>query len=141
MTNPDISLSGEARLKARRLRFARYVGLAMLAGFAGGIATGQIGALVVSGAVSVSVLVALWAALLIAALWFTRDYFRRIDELDVLDNLWSSTIALYAFFAAAASWYVFHDLGIAAPPRFEVLAIFTFAMQIIAYAARKLGWR
>jgi hypothetical protein len=81
------------------------------------------------------------AIVVVAGIWFTRDYFRRIDQLDLLDNLWASTTALYTFFITAGSWYIIHGKDLAPSPDFAATALFTFAVLIIAYAARKLGWR
>jgi hypothetical protein len=141
MTSHEQSLSGEARLKQRRNRLVRYLALTLFAGFIGGVVTGWAGRLATTEALPVPLFVGLWLAVLVAFVWFTRDYFRRVDELDLLDNLWASTIAVYAFFAAAGSWFVFHDIGIAPPPSGEALGLFTFAALLIAYAARKIGVR
>lgn len=141
MTRNDANLSGEDRLKRRRARLARFGVLGFVAGVIGGFATGALGRMAASGDIPTAVLAILWAAIMATAIWFTRDYFRQIDELDLLDNLWASTIALYAFLIAAGSWYVFHDIGLAPPPSFELLALFTFAILLVAYGLRKLGWR
>lgn len=141
MTRNDPAVSGEARLKLRRARFARYVALAFGAGVIGGFATGALGRMAASGDIPVAVLIFTWTTIVGGGIWFTRDYFRKVDELDRLDNLWASTIALYGFLIAAGSWYVFHDLGLAPPPSFEMLALFTFACLLVAYGLRQLGWR
>jgi hypothetical protein len=145
MTDNDAALSsptsGEARLKAKRNAFLRYFSLAMLAGFAAGIASGVAAAMVEDGSLPKGVLIALWAVTIGLFVWFSRDYFRRVDELDLLDNLWASTIGLYGYIAVFGTWYLFHDVGIA--PEMDQIAIMlaTLAITTAAYIARKLGWR
>ncbi len=141
MMSYDAEICGETRLRSRRAAFRRYIGLAFIAGAIGGFATGALGRMAAQDAVPAELLGGFWALIVVAGIWFTRDYFRRIDELDLLDNLWASTTALYAFFITAGSWYILHDTGLAPEPDFAATALFTFAVLIIAYAARKLGWR
>lgn len=141
MMSSDTPPSGEARLKVRRMRLIRYVMLALILGFGLGMGTGAVGRMVSDGVIPALALAGLWAIVLAGSIWFSRDYFRRIDELDLMDNLWASTVALYAFFGAAVSWFVFHDAGLAPSPSYEMLGLFTFTILLIAYGARKMGWR
>ena len=60
MTDNDTSLSGEARLKAKRNAFFRYFGLALLAGFIVGMISGVAAAMVEYGSLPKSVLIGLW---------------------------------------------------------------------------------
>ena len=141
MTDNDAALSGEARLKAKRNAFLRYFGLAMLAGFVGGMMSGVAAAMVEDGSLPKGVLIALWTATVGLFVWFCRDYFRRVDELDLLDNLWASTIGLYGYVVVFGTWYLFHQVGIA--PEIDQIAVMlaTLAIATVAYIARKLGWR
>ena len=145
MTDNDAALSGsnsgETRLKAKRNAFFRYFALAVLAGFVAGMMSGVAAALVEDGILPTSVLIALWAATVALFVWFCRDYFRRIDELDLLDNLWASTIGLYGYVVVFGTWYLFHQVGIA--PEIDQIAVMlaTLAITTAAYIARKLGWR
>ena len=131
----------QTRFKARRMRLARYVLFGFLVAVALGMGTGFVGTMVTDGAMPAAMLGGIWTLVLAASIWFSRDYFRKVDELDLLDNLWASTIALYAFFGAAATWFVFHDAGLAPSPSYEAFGIFTFTILLMAYGARKLGWR
>lgn len=141
MTDNDTVLSGEARLKARRNAFLRYLGLFMVAGFAVGMMSGAAAALVEKGSLPTSALIAMWAVTIALFAWFCRDYFRRVDELDLLDNLWASTVGLYGYLVVFATWYLFNDVGIA--PAIDPFAVMiaTLAITAVAYLARKLGWR
>lgn len=141
MTDTDTTLSGEARLKAKRFAFFRYFGLAMLAGFIGGMMSGVAAAMVEEGILPIGVLIALWGATVALFVWFCRDYFRRVDELDLLDNLWASTIGLYGYVVVFGSWYLFHQVGIAPAPDQIAIMLATLAITTAAYIARKLGWR
>lgn len=141
MTDNNAALSGEARLKAKRNAFLRYFGLAMLAGFIGGMMSGVAAAMVEDGSLPKGVLIALWTITVGLFVWFCRDYFRRVDELDLLDNLWASTIGLYGYVVVFGTWYLFHQVGIA--PEIDQIAVMlaTLAIATVAYIARKLGWR
>ena len=145
MTDTDTALSdpqsGEARLKARRNAFLRYFGLIMVAGFIAGMMSGVAAALVEEGILPTSVLIALWSVTVALFACFCRDYFRRVDELDLLDNLWASTIGLYGYLVVFGTWYLFNQVGIAPEPDQVAVMLATLAITTLAYLARKLGWR
>lgn len=141
MTDNDTNLSGEARLKAKRSAFFRYFALTLIAGFIAGMFSGVAAAMVEDGALPIGVLIALWGVSMVGFVWFCRDYFRRIDELDLLDNLWSSTIGLYTYLAVFGTWYLFSSVGLATEPDQIVVMFTTLAVTLAAYIARKLGWR
>lgn len=141
MTKSDPDLSGEARLKRRRSRFYRYLGLAFLVSIVAGMASGTMVSFYENG------LIPLWLPLLAFAIaaaglvWFTRDYFKRVDELDRMDNLWAHLIGLYGGFIVFCFWYLLADLGVTGEPSglgvVGAMLLITFA----AYGARKLGLR
>ncbi len=145
MTDTDTPISGpnagEARLKARRSAFWRYFGMALLIAFAAGMMSGVAAAMVENSVLPEWVLIGLWAITIAWFAWFCRDYFRRIDELDLMDNLWASTIGLYGYVVVFGSWFLFHDVGIAPPPDQIAIMLATLAIATAAYIARKLGWR
>ena len=141
MTDTDTALSGEARLKAKRSAFFRCFGLALLAAFVGGMMSGVAAAMVEDGTLPGGVLIAVWATVIALFAWFCRDYFRRIDELDLMDNLWASTIGLYGYVVVFGTWFLFHDVGIAPAPDQTAIMLATLGIATAAYIARKLGWR
>ena len=141
MTETDVAGSGEARLRTRRNAFLRYFALMLLAGFVAGMLSGVAAAMVEAGTLPQGVLIGLWAITVALFAWFCRDYFRRIDELDLMDNLWASTIGLYGYLVVFASWYLFHDIGLAPPPDQVAVVLATLGITTAAYLARKAGLR
>ena len=137
-TNPP---SGEARARARRNAFYRYVGLTFLVSLLVGIVSGRLVGYYESGAIPLWVPLLAIAAVVLAMIWFTRDYFRRIDELDLMDNLWAHLVGLYGGVIVFGVWYFIAELGLVEHP--EAFAIIGSMILIVflAYAARKLGWR
>lgn len=141
MMNSDPSLSGEARLKTRRAAFWRYVTIAFALSLVVGIATGIASALVSEGILPLALMIGLWTVTMVGFAWFTRDYFRRIDEVDLQDNLWASTIGLYVYVFTLGTWIVFHEIKVLPEPQDLTIAAITFAAVLVAYGARKLGFR
>ncbi|MGB7374666.1 hypothetical protein [Pontixanthobacter sp.] len=133
--------SGETKLKARRGKFWRYLAIAFLASFAAGIATGYLTGMFEDGALPMWVLFIVWALVFIGLAWFTRDYFRRIDELDLMDNLWSHLVGYYAAVLIFGLWYLLHDIGEVAEPAALPIILVMIVVTFIAYGARKLGFR
>ncbi|MFN4112372.1 MAG: hypothetical protein ACK4GD_00355 [Sphingomonadaceae bacterium] len=134
-------VSGEARLKARRSAFFRYIALFLSAGFVAGMMSGVAAAYVADGIVPAGLLIAIWALVIMGFAWFTRDYFRRVDELDLLDNLWASTFGLYVYIVVFGSWYLFHDVGLVPEPDQYLIFAATLIATTAGYLARKAGLR
>ncbi|NVE93759.1 hypothetical protein [Altererythrobacter lutimaris] len=137
----DMSQSGEQRLKDRRRNFWRYVGIAifvaMLAGFFSGFLmgtyeNGEIGLWVPLSAGVVAI--ALW-------IWFSVDYFKRIDELDLMDNLWSHLIGVYGAVMVYGSWFLLAELDLTPEPTALGIILALIGFTFLAYGARRLGWR
>ncbi|MCL4673652.1 MAG: hypothetical protein KJZ64_12120 [Sphingomonadaceae bacterium] len=141
MTDNDPAQSGEARLKARYKAFIRHLALAALIGIAAGALSGVTLARVEDGALPKSVFIGLWSFMVALFVWFTRDYFRRIDEVDLIDNLWASTIGLYGYIAAFCSWFMFHRIGLTPPPGQLTILLTTVIIATIAYFVRKVRQR
>jgi hypothetical protein len=141
MMKSDPKLSGEARLKARRSAFWRYVAFAFAASFAVGLAFGIASGFVERGFLPTGLLIALWLLVVIGFAWGTRDYFRRIDEVDLQDNLWATTIGFYGYIVTLGSWFMFHEIGLVAEPDDLVIAAIAMTALLLAYGARKLGMR
>lgn len=81
------------------------------------------------------------AATLVAGTWYTAIYFRRIDELDLLDNLWSSLIGFYVFVAALPVWKALHEVSDVPEPHALGLWYISIAAAVLAYGWRKLRGR
>lgn len=134
-------LSGELKLKARRSAWIRYFIIAVLISFGAGLGTGYLSGLFESGKLPIWILYAAWAVVLAGLAWFTRDYFRRIDELDLADNLWSHLIGYYVTLWAFGLWYVLYDIGRAPEPSALPVIAFMLVTTFVVYGARKLGIR
>jgi len=133
-------LSGEERLKNRRRAYWKYIGWAMGIAFVAGVGGGVLAILAVKGVVPAWILYPLTGIALIAFGWFSYDYFRRIDELDLLDNLWATTVGFYVYFALEICWTLFNLAGLTPPPdNITVLGISTLAL-VLTYGWRKLSW-
>lgn len=141
MTSTDPQISGETRLPARRLAYWRYLGIAFAVFLVAGIVSGAIGALVKTSLVPVAAMVGVWLVTTVGFAWFARDYFRPIDELDLLDNLCATTIAFYVYIITLGYWLGFSEIGLVAPTEQYTIAAIASAAAIIAYCARKLSWR
>ena len=142
MTKSDApALSGEERLKARRRKFWRYVGLALLAALVAGLAMGVAGSMFQHDAVPMWVPVVLAILTFIGMVWFTFDYYRRIDEIDLMDNFWAHLIGLNVGAFAVGFWWLMADIGLLRmPSALEAVGVIAL-VTVIAYGARKLGWR
>lgn len=137
----DIAMSGEARLKSRRYRFFRFCAIGFAAAFVTGLATGYAGDLLRDGTVPAWLFYVVFGITLASLSWFTWEYFRRVDELDLLDNLWASMIAIYFYIVALPSWYLFHDLDLVGEPNQVIIYIATSVVLLASYGLRKLGLR
>lgn len=135
------TLSGEARLKSRRNRFLRFCGLGFVIALATGFFTGFASDLYSDGTLPGWTLFVAWAVAVAGFIWFSWEYFRRVDELDLLDNLWCSLVAFYVYMIALPSWWLFHDLGLAPEIDHSVIYFATFGAAGVAYGLRKLGLR
>ncbi len=137
---------GERKLRDNRKRFHRLVwlglGMGLVIGLVAGIVTGYTRAAQRAGDTGLEwlawpVLIAAFAAFI----WYTRHYFRKIDELDLLDNLWASTVGLYAFVMAYPAWALLHEIGQAGAPQITPLWWGSMAAAGVAYGWRKLRHR
>jgi Na+-driven multidrug efflux pump len=144
MTEPDASPGvGERAFRENRKRLWRLVWLGVGISFCIGLASGFIAGFTEgwenAGGSAISWIV--WPVLAIG-IWgfvlFTRGYFRRVDELDVQDNLWASLIGLYFYLAALPCWMLLHKVGQLPPPDHWILWGATFLSACIAYGWRKL---
>ncbi|MFM8374576.1 MAG: hypothetical protein ACKN9P_00720, partial [Phenylobacterium sp.] len=101
-TNTSAPLSGEDRLRQRRRRIRNVWITALGVGFLSGMAFGLVG----DGGSRVSPLL-FWGLLALVAagavvvnVWFMR----RVDEVEVMDNLWACFVGLQAHVLIGAGW-------------------------------------
>ena len=137
---------GERRLAEKRRKFRRLIVQGVVVGMVGGIVVGFVGGFTKgwqdAGGGAIGWL--LWPVLAVTIIVFARycrDYFRRVDELDVQDNLWASLIGLYAFIVALPSWHALNLVGQLPPPDAYALWVIAIATAALAYAWRKLRHR
>ncbi len=133
--------SGETRMKIRRNRFYRFVALGMGASAILGIALGYTSDMFTDGRLPAWLLFALLALALVGCTWFCWSYFHRVDELDVMDNLWAALISIYFYMAAAPIWWLLHDVGVAPEVNHFAVYLATLGVNIATYSLRKLGLR
>ncbi|KLI63916.1 hypothetical protein [Aurantiacibacter marinus] len=134
-------LSGEARLAARRRKFWLYFTLAMLVSVTAGFASGLASKLYQNGTIPLWLPIAAIVAVVAGMIWATWQYFRRIDEIDLMDNLWAHTIGLYAGVLAYLAWFLLADMEIVRTPSAMAIVFFALLSTGIAYGLRKLNFR
>ncbi len=137
----ETALSGEARLKARTRKFWSFCALGFGVALAVGFVTGSAGSLYEAGTLPGWLIYTLWGVALAGFGWFTWEYFRRVDELDLMDNLWAGIIGFYFYMVAFPSWLMFHDIGLVREPDQVVIYLATVFVMFAAYGLRKLGLR
>ena len=141
MTETDPDLSGEAKLRKKRSRFFRYLSLAFLVSLIVGAGSGALVSAYEDGEVTVWVPILIWFVALVGLVWFSIDYFRRVDELDLLDNLWAHLIGMYAGVTFFAGWYLLADLALVPDPSALAVVGFMLSATFVAYGLRKAGLR
>ena len=142
MTQQPKQLSeGEQRLRTQRNKYWRYLGvMALIAGCVGAF-TGAIGDAFEQGIVPQWVLLVALTVLVAGFVWLCFDYYRRLDEVDLLDNLWCNTVAFNAGFLIWFVWWILADVGLTTQPSATPIMLTMMAISLIVYAARKLGLR
>ncbi len=141
MTENNPSPSGEQRLKDHRRRFWRYVTIAFIASLLAGLGFGFVLGAHEDGNLPLWLPVSLGIVVLLALVWFTWDYFRRIDELDLMDNLWAHLIGLYGGLFVFGIWTFGHELKFFQEPTAIGIVLAMISIMFLAYGARKLGLR
>ncbi len=142
MTKPDeATITGEERLRRRKAAFWRYMTLAFAVAMIAGLASGFLTEMADEGALPNWVPLLAWVVIVLGMVWFTRDYFRRVDELDLQDNLWAHLYGTYAAAAIWTTWYLVADLQLAQHPSGGTTMFILFASVLTVYGLRKLGLR
>ena len=132
---------GEQRLQQSRNRYWRYFGVIMLTAAGVGVLTGALGDAFDNGYVPQAVFLAIIAAIAIGFVWLCFDYYRRLDEVDLMDNLWAATVALNAGFLVWFVWWVLGDAGITVRPQATPILLGMLIINLGVYLARKTGLR
>ena len=83
MINPNEEPNGETKLKTRKREFIKYLVLVFLAALASGMVSGYLTESYLAGAVGLWLPLLTGFVVLIGLVWFTWDYFGRIDEIDL----------------------------------------------------------
>jgi ABC-type Mn2+/Zn2+ transport system permease subunit len=141
MTDTDILSSGEDRLRKRRLAWWRYFALGLAGSVMTGLVSGYLAGAYENGTIPVWLPVIGCVVVMVLMGWMTRDYFRRIDELDLMDNLWAHLFGLYGGFLLFGGWFFFVDLGLTSYPTAPAIVFAMLLLTLAAYGARKLGLR
>ncbi len=141
MTDSDILASGEERLRKRRHAWWRYLALAFAGSVIAGLVSGYLAGAYTNGTIPLWLPVAACIVVIVLLGWMTRDYFRRIDELDLMDNLWAHLFGLYGGVSLFGGWFFFADLGLTGYPTAPAIVLAMFLFTLAAYGLRKLGLR
>ena len=137
----DTALSGEARERQRRRNFWRYFGLAMLASLFAGLVSGFASGAFLDGELPLWVPLLAGAIVLLGFVWFSFDYYRRIDELDLMDNLWANLIGIHIGVPVIGGWWFLSEIDLTRAPT-GIEALFVFMASVgLAYGLRKLNFR
>jgi len=135
--------SGEDLHAAGRKRFWRTLSLAGLAGIPVGFAVG-LGFGLSRGDINAFwtgapdwLVVALVAASAAGFLWGSWRFYRSIDEVERLDNLWSSTVASGAYAILFPAWWALGKAGIVSPPNDWAIYLAALLLGLVAYGKRK----
>ncbi len=142
MTNPNNSeLSGEARLKARRRKYWTYFAVAMVVSMTAGLVSGLTSKLYQNDTIPLWLPITAIVVVIAGISWATWQYFKRIDEIDLMDNLWAHTIGLYVGIFAYMAWFLLADMEVAPTPSAMVIVAIMLVTTGIAYGLRKLNIR
>ncbi|MEI7571863.1 MAG: hypothetical protein WCJ52_01930 [Phenylobacterium sp.] len=138
-TNSTSSLSGEARLRQRSRRIRNVWIAALSVGFLGGMAFALAdgGALPLSPAIFWTLLALVAGGVVAVNVWFIR----RVDELEVMDNLWASFVGVIAHILIGAGWVAVAARGYAPAPDVLAVLMATLVVTLLAYFGLKLRRR
>jgi carbon starvation protein CstA len=106
-----------------------------LAGFAYGLLEDS----VFAETIPQPVLIGAVALVLGIFLYGTWRFFSTIDELELQDNLWSSTVGFYVYATAFPLWWLLSRLDVVGEPNDWAIFAFSTVSSALAYAWRK--WR
>jgi hypothetical protein len=136
---------GERRERARRRRFwaviAGLAGAGLASGFVAGFLAGynKVPPDQVWTAIPDGIAIGLVAAGLIVFNLGCWAFVRAIDEVELADNLWASTIGYYAYAMLFPAWWALNAAGVVAAPNHWIIFAVSLASGGLGYLWRK--WR
>lgn len=133
--------SGEQKLRRRKKAFWTFLALGMVISLIAGLASGIVGANVEDGLLAPWVLFPIIGAITIGFIWFSYRYYKAIDELDLMDNMWANTFGMYGFVIIAGIWILLEQAKLTGPPETMFILFASIAISLLAYLARRLGLR
>lgn len=135
-------LSGEQIERKLRRRFWATIVAFLLIGAVGGSLAGWSMAMSEQGRQAALSPVMVWSLLggMLAAFWIgCWIYYRSIDEVDLLDNLWGSTAGFSVYVTLFGSWQFLNLFDVAAEPDHQGIFAASMIAAMAVYLWRK--WR
>jgi hypothetical protein len=134
----DTEGEGERAEKARNRRFwTTLIVLALAGAVVGGIMSvltdGDLSGPLPAGWAVAAALI--YAAAVIGGSWY---FFRTIDEVEMRDNLWAATVAVYFYSLVYPVWYLFWKGSLVPEPGHELIFIATMVVMTSAYLGKKI---
>lgn len=146
MTETTMQLGeGERRERARRRRFWTVIGGILAAGMVTGFVSGffagynQVPPDQIWTSMPQSLAIGFVAVALIAFNIGCWAFVRSIDEVELADNLWGSTVGYYVYAMLFPSWWALNNAGVVAEPDHWLIFAISLASGGVAYVWRK--WR
>ena len=136
---------GEFRERARRRRFWMVIGgiaaAGMITGFVSGVlaAYNQVPPDQVWASIPDGIAIGFVAVALIAFNIGCWAFVRAIDEVELVDNLWGSTIGFFVYAMLFPAWWVLGEAGVVGEPNHWFIFAASLGAGGIAYLWRK--WR
>lgn len=129
--------TGEQREAKRRRNFWLMTGGLMAAGMIAGMLSGLFekdSGLTLDPAWAVAFILIIF----VTFVWLSIVFFKRVDELELADNLWAGLFGIYFYIAAQPSWHVLHQVDLVGPIQPWPIYFATLFVSIAAYLGRKL---
>jgi Kef-type K+ transport system membrane component KefB len=135
---------GERLHDERRRKFWKLVSALAAAGAIGGFVFGFAVGYTEAGdhPLSPTLRLAATAAVLLSVAggaYFSWRFFRTVDEVEVVDNLWGSLIGFYVYAFLFPAWWALHWLEAAPEPNDWIIFAAAIVSATAAYGVRK--WR
>ena len=135
---PPAPTSGERKLRAQARRRAIPIVLMLLLGFALGLGLGLSSARDGRWPALPPALVWIGVALIaVTAGILTLVWLRRVDEVEVTDQLWSGFFALQVFAIGAPCWELLAATGAGPPVNRHAVYVSTFVVMTLVYLWRR----